>query len=96
MMPDTTRPGPPYAAPRGHRWVPDVASDAHPLERGEPGRDRKCEARREPLSRRTSPCNATAVAWVRGDYRCVNHLGDRWLDAGVVMRWTLEPTGEIE
>lgn len=96
------RPGPPYAAPRGQRWVPDYAENADPVEAIPvvPGHgDRKCRQRRgNPYN--TNPCNATSVARV-GDpdgWICENHLHRKgmWVDAGIVMRWVLESTADEE
>jgi hypothetical protein len=95
-MTNPNRPGPPYAAPRGHRWVPDVVEQAEPVEVVTGGQDRKCSARRSADVHRHNPCNATARAMVKGQFLCGYHLGldGMWVDAGVVLRWVLEPTEE--
>jgi hypothetical protein len=97
-MTNPNRPGPPYTAPRGHRWVPDVVEQADPVEVITGGGDRKCSARRSPDLTRVNPCNAVARAIVAGKFLCAYHLGSDglWVDAGVVMRWVLEPTAEEE
>jgi hypothetical protein len=94
-MPGSSRPAPPYPPERGKRWVPDLAADARTIdeETGE-RRDRKCSARRAADRTRVNPCNAKAVALVQDNYRCANHLDGRWIDAGVVLVWVLEPIRE--
>jgi hypothetical protein len=97
-MTNPNRPGPPHAAPRGHRWVPDSVRLAEPVEVVTGGGDRKCAARRGPDLRRHNPCNATARAMVDGKFLCGYHLAldGCWVDAGIVLRWVLEPTEEEE
>lgn len=89
-----TRPGFPYPAPAGSVWVREVSTDACGLDPD--GTTRKCRAKRTPDPNRVNPCNANAVALVRGEYRCGVHLDGRWLEYGVVMNWALEPTKEPE
>lgn len=96
-MSSPNRPGPPYAAPRGRRWVPGYADDIQ-LTGDEPyghGSDHKCQ-RQSGNPYKFSPCNAATVARVEGEQLCGYHLGllGYWVDAGVPMRWELEPTGE--
>ena len=97
-MTNPTRPGPPHTAPRGHLWVPDVVPHADPIEVITGGGGRKCASRRNVNPYRHNPCNATAVAMVNRVFLCDNHLGEAgmWVDAGVVLRWVLEPIGEEE
>lgn len=98
-MTNPARPGTPYTAPRGSRWVPDVAEHAEPVAVVTGGGDRKCGARRSAAGeRRHNPCNARAVAAVGGVFLCGYHLGldGLWVDAGIVLRWVLEPTDEKE
>ena len=93
------RPGPPHPAPRGYRWVVEAAQDAEAADSVWDGHDRKCR-QRNPNPTRHNPCNAIAVAKVYGadkpEYRCPNHLDGRWVDAGIVMVWALEPTDSNE
>lgn len=97
MMPDTSRPGPPGTAPRGHRWVPDAVDGAYTLNDWE--RDRKCNTRVIESTKR-NPCNAVAVVVFDGpdgpEMRCPNHLDGCWIEHSIVMRWVLEPTEEEE
>jgi hypothetical protein len=90
------RAGIPYAAPRGHRWVPSAAPSADVVEVVTGGGYRKCAARRSADVRRHNPCNATAVAVIQGQFLCAYHLllDGMWVDAGIVLTWALEPTGE--
>jgi hypothetical protein len=87
------RPGPPYTAPRERRWVPALAAEVVAIdnERG----DRKCQRQSGSLYK-TNPCNATGTARFGETVLCAYHLARLgcWVDAGVGMRWELEPTGE--
>lgn len=93
------RPGPPHVAPRGERWVPAYADNIDLMEPEGPGwqGDHKCQQQSGSLYK-TNPCNAGAVARLGGVPYCGYHLGQRgyWVDAGIGMRWELEPTGQKE
>jgi hypothetical protein len=95
-MTNPNRPGPPHAAPRGHRWVPDMAEQAEPIDPDGRG-DKKCQRQSGSLYK-TNPCNAIGVARVDGKPLCGYHLGHvgMWVDAGIVFRWQLEPLDEEE
>lgn len=95
-MTNPGRPGPPHAAPRGHRWVPDYADRCEPIDT-DVHRNSKCLRKGNSL-RRNNLCHANGVASVNEVPVCANHLAREgmWVDAGIVLRWALEPVAEEE